>query len=131
LYALALAYAGRHDEAIQSAAHARRLSPFDPHGFFFDNAMMVPTLLRHEFEVAAELGRRSVQLNPDMSGTYKGLLSALGHLGRDEEIAPLRARLLELEPSFSLAAAAARSPMLREVDRNLYVDGLRLAGLPD
>jgi TolB-like protein len=127
---LALSYMGRHQEAIRRGEQARQLSPFDPHGFFFDSSLMMPHLLLGEFAVAAELGRRAVTLNPVMSGTYKGLLSALGHLGYEEEIAPLRARLLELEPHFTLATAAARSPMRRIVDRELYIEGLRLSGIP-
>ena len=127
---LAQSYAGRHAEAIRRIRQALRLSPFDPHGFFFEMALMMPHLLLGRHEAVVELGRRAVALNPALSSTYKGFLSALGHLGRTEEAAVIRARLLALEPGFTCAEAAARSPLLRAEDIALYVEGLRLAGLP-
>jgi adenylate cyclase len=82
-----------------------------------------------DFETVVTAGRRSLALNPAMSSTCKGLLSALGHLGRTEDAAAIRDQLLRLEPAFTLASAASRSPLRREVDRALYIDGLRMAGL--
>ncbi len=127
--ALAHTYAGDHETAVAYALQARRLSPFDPHGFFFDNALMVPSLLLGDFDTVVAAGRRSLGLNPAMSSTCKGLLSALGHLGRPDEAKAVLAQLLQIEPRFTLASAAARSPLRREADRATYLDGLRLAGL--
>lgn len=127
--ALALSFAGDHVTAVQRAQQARRLSPFDPHSFFFDNALMMPQLMLGEFEAVATLGRRALALNPSMSGTCKGLLSALGHLGHAAEAADVLARLLSIEPGFTLASAEQRSPLRRPVDRALYIEGLRLGGL--
>lgn len=128
---LSLTYAGSHEVAIVRAQQARRLSPFDPHSFFVDSAEMVPRLMLREYETVALLGRRSLALNPAMSATWKGLLSALGHLGRHEEAAEVLGKLLRIEPGFTLAAAAARSPLRREEDRAIYLDGLRKAGLAE
>ena len=129
--ALSLSYAGEHATAILHGQRARLLSPFDPHSFFFDSVMMVPHLMLREYDVVATLGRRSLALNPGMSATYKGLLSALGHMGRDAEAAELRAKLQRIEPGFSLADAAARSPLRRVEDLQIYIEGLRRAGLPE
>jgi len=128
---LAQSYLGRHEEAVRRIEHASRLSPSDPHSFFFHMAMIMPRLLRREFEAAADSGRRAVELNPSFTSSYKGYLSALGHLGRDREAAEIRARLLILEPGFSVAAATARSPLTRPEDLTLYAAGLQAAGLPE
>jgi DNA-binding SARP family transcriptional activator/TolB-like protein len=122
-------YLGRHEEAIARITHAQRLSPHDPHAFFFEMALMVPHLLRGAFETVVMLGRRAIELNPSFSSTYKGYLAALGHLGRDGEAAGVRARLLTLEPAFSIRNAVERSPMMRPEDLALYAEGLRRAGL--
>lgn len=127
---LAQAYLGHHDDALRRIRTAMRLSPFDPHGFFFDMALTIPHLLRGEFALAAEFGRRSHALNPLFSSTLKGLLAALGHLGLSAEAAGVRARLLRLEPRFTLREAATRSPFKRPQDLDLYREGLRKAGLP-
>jgi adenylate cyclase len=129
--ALALSYAGDHDGAIQRARQAKRLSPFDPHSFFFDNTLMVPLLMQHKFEDVVTIGRASIGLNPALSSTYKGVLSALGHLGRMADAQPMRARLLTLEPSFTLRQAAERSPLREVQDLHTYIEGLRRAGLPE
>ena len=39
------------------------------------------------------------------------------------------ARLLRIEPGFTLDSAEQRSPLRRPEDRALYVEGLRLGGL--
>ena len=122
-------YLGRHEEAIAQITEAQRLSPHDPHAFYFDSVLMLPHLLRGDFETTVTLGRRSIALNPSFSGTYKGYLSALGHLGRDGEAVEVLPRLLALEPGFSIRSAVERSPMTRREDLALYAEGLRRAGL--
>jgi TolB-like protein len=131
LSGLALAYEGRHEAAIRRGEEAHRLSPFDPHHFFYDACLMVPHLALGQFERVVELARRAVSLNPSLSATYKGYLSALGHLDASEERETVRAKLLALEPGFTVRAALARSPMRRAVDRALYAEGLRRAGLEE
>jgi tetratricopeptide (TPR) repeat protein len=124
-------YLGRHTEAIRRIQRARRLSPHDPHGFFFDTALMMPFLLTGNYEIAAQLGRRARNQNRGLSSTYKGLLAALGKLGLVSEAASLREELLALEPQFSLQDAITRSPLLKHEDRQQYAEGLRLAGIPE
>lgn len=128
---MAHSYAGDHAEAIRRIGHARRLSPFDPHSSVFDMALMIPHLARGEYEMVVELGRRATALHPRLSSTQKGYLSALGHLGRVEEQTIVRERLLRLEPGFCVRDALARSPLLRDDDRDRYAEGLRRAGLPE
>jgi DNA-binding SARP family transcriptional activator len=126
---LAHSYLGRHDEAIRSIGKAQRLSPFDPHGFFFDMALIMPYLLKRDHEAALRIGRRAIELNPGFSSSYKGVLSALGHLGRAAEATDVLARLLTLEPRLTLDDAIGRSPILQPDDREHYAEGLRRGGL--
>jgi DNA-binding SARP family transcriptional activator/TolB-like protein len=128
---LAHSYLGEHAEAKHRIRQAQRLSPHDPHGFFFDMAQMMPNLLLGEYEAAAIIGRRAIALNPGFSSALKGQLAALGHLGREHEAAEIRKRLLALEPNFCVRDATARSPMVRSQDIALYAEGLRRAGLPE
>ncbi len=126
---LARSLSGDQEEAIRMIRHAMTLSPFDPQGFYFEAQLMMPYLLLRDFAAAAELGRRSIALNPALSSTYKGLLSALGHLGYTDEAAVVRQHLDRLEPGFSLSVAAQRSPLRRAADIAIYLDGLRAGGL--
>jgi tetratricopeptide (TPR) repeat protein len=92
-------------------------------------ALIMPYLLRGDHESAVEHGRRAIEMNPWFSSSYKGHLAALGHLGRDREAAETMARLLMLEPRFSVAEAIQRSPIGSADDIAHYAEGLRRAGL--
>lgn len=126
---LALSYLGRHEDALIRARQASRMSPSDPHSFFFDNALTIPHLLLGDYEKAVEFGRRAVELNPGFSSSYKVYLSALGHLGSAKEATNVRARLLALEPDLTVDGAVARSPLTLPEDLARYAEGLRRAGM--
>jgi nitrogen-specific signal transduction histidine kinase/TolB-like protein/FixJ family two-component response regulator len=128
---LAHGYLGLHRDAILHIQHARRLSPHDPHGFFFDMALILPLLLTGDYEAAAQVGRRARNAHPGFSSTYKGLLAVVGQLGLTGEAAVLREELLAIEPHFSVQEAMKRSPLLRREDLDRYAEGLRLAGVPE
>jgi tetratricopeptide (TPR) repeat protein len=128
---LAQSYLGHHDEALRRMTRAIRLSPSDPHLFFFNMALIMPFLLKHDYVAAAETGRRAIELNRWFSSSYKGHLSVLGHLGSKREAAEVLERLLALEPRFTVRNAIARSPMGRPEDLECYAEGLRRGGLPE
>ena len=128
---LAHSYIGRHDEALRRVNQALRLSPSDPHGFFFDMALIMPHLMLGDYASAVETGRRAIEMNPFFSSAYKGYLSALGLMNRPREAAEVRGRLLGLEPGFSVQEAMSRSPLSRPEDIARYAEGLRRAGLPE
>ena len=90
---------------------------------------MLPHLLLGDFETVVTVGRQAIELNPSFSAPYKPYLSTFGHLGRDAEAARILARLLALEPGFSVRNAVERSPLTRREDLALYAEGLRRAGL--
>jgi TolB-like protein/Tfp pilus assembly protein PilF len=123
-------YKGDHEEALRRINHAIRLSPADPHMFFFDMALVIVQLMRGDYPSAVEAGRRATELNPLFSSTYKSYLCALGWMGRLREAAEVRDRLVSLEPGFSVQQAVERSPFIRAEDIARYAEGLRRAGLP-
>jgi TolB-like protein len=122
-------YTGQHEEALRRAEHARRIGAGHPFAFLFEGAIAIPHLMRRDYLAAVEAGERALALNPEFSSLYKTHLSALGHLGRLEEAALMRDRLLAIEPRFNIAQAVARSPIRNPEDRAHYAEGLRLAGL--
>jgi DNA-binding SARP family transcriptional activator/tetratricopeptide (TPR) repeat protein len=123
-------YVGDHEEALRRINQAVRLSPADPHVFFFDMARVIVHLMRGDYASAVEAGRRAIELNPLFSSTYKSYLSALGWMGREREATKVRDRLLALEPGFCVEDAIKRSPFMRPEDLERYAEGLRRAGLP-
>jgi DNA-binding SARP family transcriptional activator/tetratricopeptide (TPR) repeat protein len=128
---LSHSYLGRHDEALRRIRQALRLSPSDPHVFFFDMALIMPHLMGGDYAKAIDVGRRAIELNPWFSSAYKGYLAALGHMNRRQDAAEVLRRLLDLEPGFSVEQAMLRSPLVLSEDIARYADGLRRAGLPE
>jgi len=55
-------------------------------------------------------------------------LSAFAHLGRDAEAREAAARVLELDPAFTISAWIARGG---QSNAKLLIEGLRKAGLPE
>ena len=131
LSAIAYAYMGDPDEAERRNNRYKKLSPLDPHAFFFDAFFILIHLLKRDYELAVAAGRTVNEMNPSFSATYKPYLAALGHLGRSQEAAVVRRRLLAIEPDFTVDRFIATSPLERENDRDHYAEGLRLAGVPE
>ena len=128
---LGLSYLGQHAEGLARIQRYRQLSPLDPHAFLYEMAMLVPLLMMRRFEDVVTIGQRALLLNPGFTSTYKVMIAALGHLGRRAEAGEILARLLRLEPDFSISTMLERTPVRRDEDRALYAEGLRLAGVAE
>jgi TolB-like protein len=124
-----VAYGGEAARAIDWCEQAMRLSPLDamscvPQGIIgFGNFLSG----RHEQAVAA--GRRAVELNPGFSILHGWLAAPLARLGRIDEAKASAARLMALDPHFTIGgwskAVGLAPAIVGEV-----TDALRLAGLP-
>ena len=129
LSAVTHAYAGNLEEAERRNNWYKRLSPLDPHAFFFDAFFVLIHLMKHDYQAAVKAGRAISLLNPAFTATYKPYLAALGHLRRDQEAAVIRHRLLAREPDFTIGRFLEMNPIEREIDALHYAEGLRLAGI--
>ncbi len=131
LSSVAFAYIGDIAEADRRIHRYKTLSPLDPHAFFYDIPLIIVALLKHDHAGAVEAGRAISEMNPALSAACKPYLAALGHLGEQEEARSVRARLMALEPSFTVRKFLATSPFEKDEHRDHYAEGLRLAGLPE
>ena len=125
------AYMGEWEEAERRLNRYKRLSPLDPHAFFYDTAFIIVALLKRDYESAVVAGRSVTEMNPSFSASYKPYLAALGHAGRQQEAAMALDKLLSIEPDFTIQRFIANSPFERESDRDLYVQGFRMAHVPE
>jgi adenylate cyclase len=123
-------YIGEPDVALQQLERYRNLAPFDPYFCFWENIYTVAYMFKGEYEKAVTVGRRVVRANPDYTNTYKPLIAALGHLGRRDEAAPYVEKLLALEPNFTAEKFGRVYPIRNPADRERYMLGLVLAGIP-
>ena len=131
LSGVAHAYMGDLDEAERRVLRYKKLSPLDPHAFFYDTALIIVALLKHDYEGAVVAGREVSEMNPGFSAACKPYLSALGHLGLTQEADIVRRRLMAIQPDFTLGEFLATSPFERPEDLEHYALGLRLGGIPE
>ena len=120
--------AGLPEEALRSFERAIRMSPVDPrlHMTFVGIATALIELGR--FDEALVAGRKALRQNPAYGAAYRCLVSAFAHLGRDAEAREAAARLLEVDPAFTISARMGR---VRQSHAKLLIEGLRKAGLPE
>jgi hypothetical protein len=75
-------------------------------------------------------GKKAVRQNPSYSVAYRCLASAFAHLGRHAEAREAAARLLELDPAFTISSLIARGGQ-SNANAKLAIEGLRKAGVPE
>ncbi|MFK4727075.1 adenylate cyclase [Bradyrhizobium niftali] len=119
--------AGLPEEAIQSFERAIRMSPVDPllHMTFLGIGHSLMGLRR--FDEAIVVLKKALRQNPKFMPACRGLASAFAHLGRDAEAHAAAARVLEIDPAFTISTHIARVPK----SSKLFIEGLRKAGLPE
>jgi tetratricopeptide (TPR) repeat protein len=124
-------YIGEPEAALERLERYRELAPFDAHISWFELLYTLAYLFKKDYERAVTVGRRAVETLPDFVNAYKPFIAALGHLGRREEARPYVERLLRLEPKFTVENFGEVYPIKKTSDRKRYMEGLRLAGIPE
>jgi len=119
--------AGLPEEAIQSFERAIRMSPVDPRLHTTLSGIGHALIELRRFDEAIVAGKKALRQNPSFVPTYQCLASAFAHLGRDAEAHEAAARLLEVDPAFTISAFIARGGL----SFLLLIEGLRKAGLPE
>jgi adenylate cyclase len=124
-------YVGEPEIALQRMERYRDLAPHDPYYSWFEYFYTMAHTFRGDYEQAVIVGRRAVKVSPEFVNGYKPLIASLGHLGRRDEAKPYIAKLLSLEPNFTVERFGHIYPFKNTSDRKHYMQGLRLAGVPE
>jgi adenylate cyclase len=120
--------AGLPEEAVRSFEHAIRMSPVDPRLHLTFAGMGMAFIELRRFNEAIVAGKKAQRQNSSYSAAYRCLASAFAHLGRDAEAREAAARLLEVDPAFTISAWIARGG---QSNAKLLIEGLQKAGLPE
>jgi adenylate cyclase len=120
--------AGQPDEAFRSFERAMRMSPVDPQLHRSLSGMGYALVQLGRFDEAILAGKKALRQNPSYSSAFRCLASAYAHLGRDAEAREAAARLLEVDPVFTISGWVARS---RLTNAKLMIEDFRKAGLPE
>jgi adenylate cyclase len=120
--------AGLPEEAIRSFERAIRLSPVDATLSLTFGGIGSALIELGRFDEAIVAGKKAQRLNPAYQVPYRCLASAFAHLRRDAEAREAAARVLEVDPAFTISAWIARGG---QSNAKLMIEGLRQAGLPE
>ena len=120
--------AGLPEEAIRSFERAIRVSPIDPLLYLTFAGMGYAFIELCRFDEAIVAGKKGLRQNTTFSANHRCLASAFAHLGRDVEAREVAARLLEVDPAFTISSWIARGG---QSNSKLLIEGLRKAGLPE
>jgi DNA-binding SARP family transcriptional activator len=131
LSSLTYCYIGEPDVALQRLKRYGELASPELHLSYFETFYTVAYTFKGDYERAVLVGRRSVEANPHFVNGYKPLIASLGHLGRREEAQVFVNKLLSLEPNFTIERFGQMYPLKKVLDRDRYMAGLRLAGVPE
>jgi tetratricopeptide (TPR) repeat protein len=130
---LAKYFIGRGEESEGHVREALRLSPRDPHVYYW---MIVAggtkLALGRDDEAVVQL-RQSIEANRNLPLAHFFLAAALAHLGRLDEARTAVQAGLALDPGFNLrrfrASAGSDNPTFL-AQRERFYDGMRKAGVP-
>jgi tetratricopeptide (TPR) repeat protein len=119
------------EAAIEPIERARRLSPFDPYTFFCAFSIAIAHLAARRFEQATEWADRTLHDQPRMVSAMRVKVVANAHLGRLDDARAELSRVLAIDPKLTIAGYRAYARFMAPELLELYVTGLRLAGLPE
>jgi len=126
-----LVFADRPREAIQPLQMVLQLDPRYQSASLILADLALSHLLLGEYDTAAALGERAVAEQANNVRAWQRLAAARGHLGHADAARAAFDRVLQLQPEFSLAYVDATYPFRNPKHRELFVAGLRKAGLPE
>jgi tetratricopeptide (TPR) repeat protein len=116
---------------LQHLKRYRELASHDLYFSWFETLYSIAYTFKGDYERAVLFGRRAVKANPNFVAGYKPLIASLGHLGRRDEAEDYVRKLLSLEPTFTVEKFGQIYSIKKRSDRERYMAGLRLAGVPE
>jgi TolB-like protein/class 3 adenylate cyclase len=123
--------AGEHETGIVHVSRCQRLSPVDPTQPQFMASVALAHYCCGRFEEAARWAENAVREQPSLLTPLLVLAASAAKMGRLEEARRPVPRILQLNPSYRLSRFRERVPFRRPQDIELFIEGLRLAGLPE
>jgi adenylate cyclase len=126
-----LAYRGNPEEALQSFEKALKLSPLDPFSFNGFIGMGFANFAAGRPEEAIKWAKRALGEKVGMTWAYRDLAVYYAHLGDLDQARESLAKFIVNRPQLTLAEVDNAMKFMEDGTRRRYIEGLRLAGLPE
>ena len=126
--ALALLNSGQPEKALLPIREALRLDPRGP--FFYHWLEGRCYFMLGRYEEALEKMQLVIDRNPEFIGGLKYLAATQAHLGQIGDAQWTAEEILTIQPDITLTQER-ETDFAREEDTERYIEGLRLAGIPE
>jgi adenylate cyclase len=117
--------------SVEFFRRAMRLSPADPMMYAAQTGLGMAQLFLGEWPVAIEWLRRALSNNRYYAPAYRMLAVALVQNGHLDEAKQVVQQVLAIDPLTTLSRSLSHTGLRDPEPRRLYVESLRLAGLPE
>jgi TolB-like protein/Flp pilus assembly protein TadD len=122
---------GELAEALAAFDHAIRLSPADPTRTLWMSGKGIALLLNRRYEEALENAEKMLRIDPDYGPALRQKVACLSYLDRPGDARVALAELLRRMPHLTITRLAKMVPIVGEENVRHWLDGLRMAGLPE
>ncbi len=120
------------DRAIEHFSRSIRLNPVDPLLGYAYCGLAYAHIVKGEYERALEHARRAAHELPRWLAGWTILAVAAVYVGNQQEANEAKERMLEIQPTYSLATYRNTYAVIWEKRfRGMIENGLRLAGVPE
>jgi adenylate cyclase len=124
------AFVGNGKVAVENTQRALKLSPLDPHRYYYESLAATACLADHKYEEAIRLAEHSLRTNKTHTSTLRALAIAQWQLGRREDARATVRELLKLEPKLTITRYLERTPAAAYDTGREWSRALKLAGMP-
>jgi class 3 adenylate cyclase len=124
------AFQGDGAQAMRDTQRALRLSPLDPHRYFYDSLAATAALSAGRFDRAIELAQRSLRSNRMHTSTLRAMAISQQLAGRREDAQKTVADLMKIEPTLTIESYLKRHPAADYETGKIWARALGDAGVP-
>ena len=124
------AFKGEGERAVADTQRALKLSPLDPHRYFYDSLAATACLAAHQFADALKHAQRSLRANRTHTSTLRAMAIAQWNLGLHEEARKTGTELMTLEPTLTIERWRERSPSAQFAIGEEWARTLNEVGVP-
>jgi tetratricopeptide (TPR) repeat protein len=125
------AFMGDGDVAVSNTERARRLTPLDPHRYYYESLSATACLAANQYERALELADSSLRVNRNKTSTLRAKAVAEFQLGRHDQARATTQELLKREPNFTVNSWLSRSPSADYPIGGVWAAIFRELGVPE
>jgi class 3 adenylate cyclase/TolB-like protein len=125
------AFKGEGQQAVHDTQYAIKLSPLDPHRYFYDSLAATAHLADRQYDQALALAQRSLRANRTHTSTLRAMTIAQWQLGHEEDARKTAQELMKLEPTLTIDRYLKLSPSAPYETGKVWSNALRQAGVPD